>query len=58
MDRQQPDPLSRLPMEEVLLERTFPWDKPGLLKPGLGNNRYLQYADQADIQEEEKGNQC
>lgn len=34
------------------------WDKPGKLKLGLGNNRYLHYADQADIHEEEKEYQC
>lgn len=35
-----------------------PWDKPGLLKLGLGDNRYLHYADQAEIHEEEKDYQC
>lgn len=35
-----------------------PWDKPGLLKLGLGDNRYLHYADQADVHEEEKEYQC
>lgn len=34
------------------------WDKPGLLKLGLGDNRYLHYADQAEIHEEEKDYQC
>ena len=34
------------------------WDKPGNRKLGLGNNRYLQYADQADIHKEEKEYQC
>lgn len=34
------------------------WDKPGILKLGLGNNRYLHYADQAEIHEVEKEYQC
>ncbi|WP_339905099.1 hypothetical protein, partial [uncultured Cyclobacterium sp.] len=34
------------------------WDKPGKLKLGLGNNRYLHYADQAEIHEVEKEYQC
>ena len=34
------------------------WEKAGTLKLGLGDNRYLQYADQADIHEEEKEYQC
>jgi hypothetical protein len=34
------------------------WEKPGSLKLGLGNDRYLHYADQADIHEEEKEYQC
>ena len=34
------------------------WDKPGNLILGLGNNRYLQYADQADIHDTEKDYQC
>lgn len=34
------------------------WEKPGILKLGLGNDRYLHYADQADIHEVEKEYQC
>ncbi|GAB3004152.1 hypothetical protein GCM10027284_22430 [Cyclobacterium sediminis] len=34
------------------------WDKPGKLKLGLGNNRYLHYADQAEIHKVEKEYQC
>lgn len=34
------------------------WEKPGSLKLGLGNDRYLHYADQADIHEVEKDYQC
>ena len=34
------------------------WDKPGVLILGLGNNRYLQYADQAEIHDTEKDYQC
>ncbi|HLU89944.1 MAG TPA: hypothetical protein VKZ51_08950 [Cyclobacteriaceae bacterium] len=34
------------------------WDKPGDLILGIGPNRYLQYADQADIHDYEKDYQC
>jgi hypothetical protein len=34
------------------------WDKAGALTLGVGDNRYLQYADQADIHETEKDYQC
>lgn len=34
------------------------WDKAGELILGLGDNRYLQYADQADIHDREKDYQC
>ncbi|SHM84196.1 hypothetical protein SAMN04488057_10437 [Cyclobacterium lianum] len=34
------------------------WQKPGSLKLGLGNDRYLHYADQAEIHESEKEYQC
>ncbi|MBD3627313.1 hypothetical protein [Cyclobacterium sp.] len=38
--------------------KAVPWEKPGILKLGLGNGRYLHYADQADIHKEEKDYQC
>ncbi|NHE58847.1 hypothetical protein [Cyclobacterium plantarum] len=65
--------LSREEMEAVMASRKtyyypiksgkqigkpVPWEKPGILKLGLGNDRYLHYADQADIHEEEKEYQC
>ena len=34
------------------------WDKPGKLIFSVGKNKYLQYADQADIHEYEKEYQC
>ena len=34
------------------------WENPGALKLGLGNDRYVHYADQAEIHEEEKDYQC
>ena len=47
------------PIEDgILIGLPVLWDKPGNLKLGLGKNRYLHYADQADIHEEEKEYQC
>ncbi len=44
--------------DNKLIGNAILWDKPGDLILGVGPNRYLQYADQADIHNYEKEYQC
>ena len=44
--------------DNKLIGNAILWDKPGDLILGVGPNRYLQYADQADIHDYEKEYQC
>ena len=44
--------------DNKLIGNPILWDKPGNLILGVGSNRYLQYADQADIHDFEKDYQC